>query len=45
MDIIHAASLLYFWGWDDMIQVAKRLVSLICSEPGVLIIGIEPTLN
>ena len=28
MDIVHAASLLHSWGWDDMITAAKRLVSL-----------------
>jgi hypothetical protein len=38
MDIVHAASLLHSWGWDDMI-IAAKLVSLTRSEPGSLIIG------
>ena len=39
MDIVHAASLLHCWGWDDMITATKRLVSLSRPQPGSLIIG------
>lgn len=39
MDIIDAASVLHCWGCNDMIIVAKRLVSLTRKVPGSLIIG------
>ena len=39
MDIVHAASLLHSWAWDDMVTAAKRLVSLTRKQPGSMIIG------
>lgn len=39
MDILHAASLLHSWGWDDMITATKRLISLTRKLPGSMIIG------
>lgn len=39
MDIVHAASLLHSWGWDDMVTATKRLVSLTRKLPGSMIIG------
>ncbi|MCJ1303621.1 hypothetical protein MMC08_006431 [Hypocenomyce scalaris] len=39
IDIVHAASLLHFWGWDDMIAATKRLVSLTRKQSGSMIIG------
>ncbi|KAI9813674.1 MAG: hypothetical protein M1827_003745 [Pycnora praestabilis] len=39
MDIVHAASLLHSWGWDDMIIATKRLVSLTRKQPGSIVIG------
>ena len=39
MDIVHAASLLHSWGWDDMIVAAKHLVSFACKRPGSMVIG------
>ena len=39
MDIVPAASLLHFWGWDDMIAATKRLVSLTRKQSGSMIIG------
>ena len=39
MDIVHAASLLHSWGWDDMLIATKRLASLTRKQPGSMIIG------
>ena len=39
MDIVHVASVLHSWAWDDMLRVAKRLVSLTRAVPGSMIIG------
>ena len=39
MDIVHVASVLHSWAWDDMLHVAKRLVSLTRPAPGSMIIG------
>ncbi|MCJ1381174.1 hypothetical protein MMC17_004283 [Xylographa soralifera] len=39
MDIVHVASVLHCWAWDDMIIAAKRLVSLTSRDPGSLIVG------
>ena len=39
MDVVHAASVLHCWDWDDMIRATKRLVSLTRPEPGSLIVG------
>ena len=39
MDIVHAASLLHCWGWDEMIMAAKRLVSFTVKQPGSIIVG------
>lgn len=39
MDIVHAASLLHSWDWDDMVTATKRLVSLTRKQPGSMIIG------
>ena len=39
MDVVHAASFLHCWGWDDMITATKRLVSLARKEPGSLVLG------
>lgn len=39
MDVVHAASLLHSWGWDEMATATKRLVSLTRKHPGSMIIG------
>ena len=39
MDIVHAASLLHCWGWDDMITATKRLITLTRKQPGSMVIG------
>ena len=39
MDIVHAASLLHSWGWDDMITATKRLLSLTRKQAGSMVIG------
>ena len=39
MDIVHAASLLHSWGWDDMITAMKRLISLTRKQAGSMVIG------
>lgn len=39
MDIVHAASVLHCWAWDDMVRAAKRLVPLTKPQPGSMIIG------
>ncbi|CAM1501368.1 Fc.00g105300.m01.CDS01 [Cosmosporella sp. VM-42] len=39
IDVVHCSSVLHVWGWDQMLQVAKRLVSLTRPEPGSIIIG------
>ena len=39
MDIIHVASVLHSWAWDEQIHAAKRLVSLSKPQSGSMIIG------
>lgn len=39
IDIIHAASFFHLFNWDGQIKVAKRFVSLLNPEAGVLVIG------
>ncbi|KAL2045828.1 hypothetical protein ABVK25_012033 [Lepraria finkii] len=39
MDVVHVASVLHSWGWDDMICVAKRLVGFTRPKPGSMIVG------
>ncbi|MCJ1287312.1 hypothetical protein MMC26_006660 [Xylographa opegraphella] len=39
MDVVHVASVLHCWAWDDMVVAAKRLVSLTSKDPGSLIVG------
>lgn len=39
MDVVHVASVLHSWDWDEMVQAAKRLVQLTRPQAGSLIIG------
>lgn len=39
MDVVHVASVLHSWGWDDMLKAAKRLVQLSRPQAGNLIVG------
>ncbi|KAJ6572226.1 hypothetical protein B0H19DRAFT_1256125 [Mycena capillaripes] len=39
MDVIHVASVLHVWAWEQMVQAAKRLVSLSRPQPGSIIVG------
>ena len=39
MDVVHVASVLHCWAWDDMLRAAKRLVSLTRAVPGSMIVG------
>lgn len=38
MDVVHVASVLHSWVWNDMIRAAKRLVQLTRPQPGSLIV-------
>jgi len=39
IDIIHAASFFHLFNWDGQVKIAKRFVSLLNPEAGVLVIG------
>jgi len=39
IDVVHVASVLHCWAWDDMLRVAKRLVGFTRPRPGSLIVG------
>ena len=39
MDIVHAASVLHSWAWDDMIVAAKRLIAFTKPQAGSMVIG------
>ena len=39
VDIVHAASFLHLFGWDDQVQVARRLVKLLRPRKGSLVLG------
>ncbi|KAL9625052.1 MAG: hypothetical protein Q9160_000781 [Pyrenula sp. 1 TL-2023] len=39
MDVVHVASVLHSWDWDDMLKAAKRLVQFVRPQAGSLIAG------
>lgn len=39
IDIIHAAAFFHLFNWDGQVKIAKRFVSLLNPEAGVLVIG------
>lgn len=39
IDIIHAALFFHLFNWDGQVKIAKRFVSLLNPEAGVLVIG------
>lgn len=39
IDIIHAAAFFHLFNWDGQVRIAKRFVSLLNPEAGVLVIG------
>ena len=39
IDIINAAAFFHLFNWDGQVKIAKRFVSLLNSEAGVLVIG------
>src|SRR3954465_15997448 len=39
IDIVHAASFLHLFNWEEQVQVCKGLVKLFKPKPGCLLIG------
>lgn len=39
MDIVYIAAVLHLRDWDEMIEAAKRVVSLLATKPGSLNVG------
>ncbi|MCJ1369098.1 hypothetical protein MMC20_000306 [Loxospora ochrophaea] len=39
MDVVHAASFLHLFGWDEQIQACRGLSQLLKNEPGTMILG------
>jgi hypothetical protein len=39
LDIIYAGSFFHLWGWDDQVEVSKKVASLLRPEKGSMIVG------
>jgi hypothetical protein len=39
IDMMHAASFLYLWGWDMQVRLCERIAGLLRDKPGSVVCG------